>query len=98
MSEDLLHATVAVTVLGSDEAQRDALDVLGSASGFLRKALGKRLGLKRTPELRFVLDSAIREGDGVIALLDRIRDEANEPTSDKESEQHAAAGKPPADS
>ena len=80
MSADLQYATVAVTVLGDDDVQRDVLDVLGAAAGFLRKALGQRLPLKRTPEIRFVLDSSIREGDEVLALLDRIREQENEQT------------------
>ena len=80
MSADLQHATVAVTILGDDDIQRDVLDVLGAAAGFLRKALGQRLPLKRTPEIRFVLDASIREGDEVLALLDRIREQENEQT------------------
>jgi ribosome-binding factor A len=75
VSSDLQHATVRVTVLGDEAHQREAMDGLTAAAGYVRRELGRRLQLKRTPELRFVLDEAIREGDQVLALLDTIRDE-----------------------
>ena len=75
ISSDLLVATVRVTVLGNDDEERDAMDGLTSATGFLRRELGQRLKLKRTPELRFALDASIEEGDRVLALLDSIKDQ-----------------------
>ena len=75
VSSDLLHATVAVTTLGDDGDEAEALAGLASAAGFLRRSLAQRLGLKRTPDLTFVADTAVREGDGVLALLNRIQAE-----------------------
>ncbi len=75
VSADLQHATIAVTTLGDDAAQTEALAGLTSAAGFLRRSLAQRLALKRTPELTFIADTAVREGDRVLALLDRIRSE-----------------------
>ncbi len=75
VSADLQHATVAVTILGDDAEQAEALAWLTSAAGFLRRSLAQRLALKRTPDLTFVADTAIRRGDSVLALLDRIREE-----------------------
>ena len=75
VSPDLQHATVAVTVLGDGAEQTEALAGLSSAAGFLRRSLAKRLGLKRTPDLRFVVDTAVREGDSVLVLLNQIREE-----------------------
>ena len=75
VSADLGYATVSVTVLGDADAEQQALAGLAAASGFVRRALGQRLQLKRTPELRFVLDRSIREGDQVLALLDNLHRE-----------------------
>ena len=75
VSADLQHATVAVTTLGDDAEQAEALAGLTSAAGFLRRSLAQRLALKRAPELTFIADTAVREGDSVLALLDRIREE-----------------------
>ncbi|MCH8198769.1 MAG: 30S ribosome-binding factor RbfA [Chloroflexi bacterium] len=78
VSADLAHATIAVTTLGDDAAQAEALAGLTSAAGFLRRSLAQRLGLRRTPDLTFVADTAVREGDTVLALLDQIRSEEDQ--------------------
>jgi ribosome-binding factor A len=76
ISSDLRVATVLITVLGDDpDDTRDAMAGFMSASGFLRREIGQRLKLKRTPELRFSLDGSIKEGDHVLALLDSIKDQ-----------------------
>lgn len=75
ISSDLRVATVLITVLGDPDDTRDAMAGITSASGFLRREIGQRLKLKRTPELRFSLDGSIQEGDRVLALLDSIKDQ-----------------------
>ena len=76
VSPDLSHATVAVTVAGTPDEAREALDGLRSASGYIKRELHQRLSLKRTPELHFVRDTAIEEGDHVLSLLDDIKEQA----------------------
>ena len=78
VSPDMAHATIAVTTLGDDATQAEALAGLTSAAGFLRRSLAQRLGLRRTPDLTFVADTAVREGDTVLALLDQIRSEEDQ--------------------
>ncbi len=75
VSPDLSHATVAVTVSGTRDDAKEALDGLRSASGYIKRELHQRLGLKRTPELHFVRDTAIEEGDRVLGLLDDIKEQ-----------------------
>lgn len=72
VSHDLAHATVAVSVMGGPDDERQAMEGLDSAVGYLRKELGQRLGLKRTPELRFVRDDATEQGNHVLQLLDTL--------------------------
>jgi ribosome-binding factor A len=74
-STDFQHATVRVTVFGDADAADDALAGLEAAAGFMRRKLGQRLKLRSTPELKFVLDESIREGDRVLDLLDSLRDQ-----------------------
>ena len=73
ITPDLHFATVLVTVLGDADVQREAMEGLDSATGFLRREIGQRLKLKRTPELRFALDGSIEMGDRVLDLLDSIK-------------------------
>ena len=60
MSPDLRTARVRVSVLGDDEEQRRTLAGLRSATGLIRRELGRRLeNLRFSPELRFEIDTSI---------------------------------------
>ena len=68
---DLRYAKVFVSVLDkSDSAQ--VLKGLKSASGWLRRELGRALQLRYTPELTFVADHSIEEGAHILKLLNDL--------------------------
>lgn len=67
VSPDLCYARAGVSVLGDERAKREALDVLARASGFIRGEIGRRMRLRQTPEIHFVLDESIE-------LSQRIQD------------------------
>jgi ribosome-binding factor A len=64
MSPDLRLARVFVRTLGGEATREPVLRSLGRAAHFLRGEIGRALGLRVTPELRFewdtVPDSAAR--------------------------------------
>lgn len=70
---DLRHATIKVSVFGSDEEKAAFMDGLQSARGFIRSELGKRLRLRSVPELHFKLDLGIEEGSKVLAYIDQLK-------------------------
>jgi len=74
ISGDLHHARVRVSVLGSAEAQHESLEGLASAAGYIRHELAQRLGLRRVPELTFVLDQTAEEREKLGALLQKLKD------------------------
>jgi len=60
MSPDLRFARVRVSVLGDETEQKRTLTGLRSATGLIRRELGRRLtNLRFSPELRFELDPSI---------------------------------------
>ena len=72
ISPDLQLATIFVSTLGDREARDDAMAGLERASGFIRRELAQRLGLRVTPAVRFVLDESWERGARVDALLDSL--------------------------
>jgi ribosome-binding factor A len=72
LSENLKAARVYVTVAGSEEEHRAALNALRHAAPFVRKQLGLVLNLPRTPEIHFVRDRVEEEGERVDQLLQKI--------------------------
>ncbi|GAA5033615.1 30S ribosome-binding factor RbfA [Microbacterium fluvii] len=65
---DLQHASVFYTVLGSEEERAGTAEALKSATGMLRSEVGRKLGVRLTPTLEFILD-AIPENAGHIEDL-----------------------------
>src|SRR5580700_4685611 len=73
---DLREATVYYTVYGSDEEVAGTAAALASATGLIRSEVGKQTGIKHTPSLSFVPDTArtiedlvakAREADAAVA-------------------------------
>jgi ribosome-binding factor A len=71
-TSDLSQAKIYLSVLGSDEQKEATLKALGSATGFLRSELGKRMKLRHTPVLLFKFDSSIEYGSRIETLLDEL--------------------------
>jgi ribosome-binding factor A len=72
-SPDLSLARVYVSVLGSEEELAAALEALRHAAGYLRRELGPRLRLRRTPTLEFRPDPSLARGARVLELLREVR-------------------------
>ena len=69
---DLKYCKIFVSVLGDDENQKETLEGLKSSTGFIRNELAKRINLRNTPELHFVLDHSIEYGVHMSKLIDDI--------------------------
>lgn len=70
---DLHYARVFVTGTGSDDDRRESLDGLRAAAGWIRGELGRRLHLRRVPELSFEWDATLEHARRIEQLLDEVR-------------------------
>ena len=68
MSPDLKHATVFITQLGNQDVT-SLLPALGRAAPFLRGQIAPKLGLRITPDLKFLADAALDEATRMNRLL-----------------------------
>lgn len=73
VSDDLKNAKVYVSMLGGDAEKKQTLKGLKSATPFLRGELGRRLKMRNTPELMFVIDESIERGARTLELLSRLK-------------------------
>ena len=69
VSPDLREARVYVSRVGSENEQKETMEGFARAMGFIRGQLGKRVKLRHTPSLTFVLDTAIADGVRISRLL-----------------------------
>ena len=78
VSGDLQHCKIFVSIFGESGTRSDVLDGLKAASGYLRGELGRRLQMRRAPEVVFQLDRGLEKGTSVLGLLSRLEDERQE--------------------
>ena len=69
VSGDLSYATVYVSAIEGSEATRESVKGLKSAAGYLRRELGRRLSLRKVPELRFVADDSIEKSTQISKII-----------------------------
>jgi ribosome-binding factor A len=79
LSQDLKDAYIYFTIATGEKAQKDAIHGFESASGFIRTALAKQLGLRFMPKLRFIHDSSFDYGSRIDALLKSLKDDDHKP-------------------
>ena len=68
---DLRYAKVYASFLQEEKA-KEALKGLKSASGYLRRELGRALNLRYTPELVWELDDSITYGAKMLKLINSL--------------------------
>jgi ribosome-binding factor A len=74
VSADLRHATVYYSLLGDSEKRDEAARGLESAKGFVKRELGKRLKLRRIPEVEFRFDGSLEYGSRIERLLGELKE------------------------
>lgn len=83
LNVDMSVARCYVSIVGDDATADAALEGLKKAAGFLRGPLGRRLGLQRAPELRFMMDPSLDVSEKLAAIVredeERARAAGREP-------------------
>jgi len=85
VSKDLSYAKVFYSVLGAETSQ--AQEILDAAADMLRGPVGRALGLRHSPELRFVNDELIESGAKLSALINKaVKEDASRHVDDPDAE------------
>ena len=72
VAPDLKNCRVFISIIGTPAQEKDALGKLNDKKGFLQRALGKRVVLKYTPHLHFLLDTSVERGNRIMQIMDEI--------------------------
>lgn len=73
LTNDFREATVFYTVFGTPEEREATAEALETARGQIRTEVGKRLGIKHTPSLAFVIDQVPETSAHLEGLLREMR-------------------------
>jgi ribosome-binding factor A len=92
VTPDLQQARVYYTIIGDEKARRETARGLERARPMLRRHLGKRLRLRRVPELQFFFDESVGHQDRIEQIVQQLQRERAERGAPSDAE-----GLPPDD-
>ena len=72
VAPDLKTCKAYISVFGDEKAQEDTVKGLQSAEGFIRRELARKLNLRNTPEIKFVMDQSIAYGVAMSKKIDEV--------------------------
>ncbi len=72
VAPDLKTCKVYVSVYGDEQAGERTMEGLRSAAGFIRSELARRVNLRNTPQLTFILDDSIAYGVAMSHRIDEV--------------------------
>lgn len=72
IDSELMYARVYVNALGEEERMPEIMGALKQAKGFLRREVGKRLSLRRVPDMGFYWDESLDRGARMDMLINQL--------------------------
>ena len=81
---DLRDANVFVSIFGHEENRGGMIGYLNRHRQEIIRLMVKRVKLKYTPRLHFILDESIEEGDGILSILAEMERENPDAFKDDE--------------
>lgn len=86
VAPDLKTCKAWISVLGNEESQKDTLAGLKSAEGYIRNQLARKINLRNTPEIRFIIDQSIEYGVNMSRMIDEVNRVDDEKHVDDDAE------------
>ena len=78
LSQDLHHAKVFISMMGSEDEKKESLETLNHANGWVRHELGQRIRTRFIPEIVFYIDTSQEYGAHIDSLIDQIHEHEGE--------------------
>ena len=78
VSSDLSFAKVYVSSMSGIADAKEACKGLTSATGLIRREVGSKLHLRKTPELKFIADDSIEYGMNIAKKLEGLVDSSDD--------------------
>lgn len=71
-TNDLSQAKVYVSFLGKQEKNDAGMKILNQSKGFIRSAVAKKIKIRKMPELIFIQDTSLEQGNKIESIIKNI--------------------------
>lgn len=72
LASDLSYAKVYISALEGLDTSKNAVLALKNAAGFIRKEIGSKIRMRKTPELTFIADNSIEQGMKIVKRMNTL--------------------------
>ena len=69
---DLKSAVVFISIFGNPDQQKRGIQALNEHRVRIQGLVGKAVVLKYTPQLRFIMDESVEQGNRVLKIIDEL--------------------------
>lgn len=90
VAPDLKTCKAWISVYGDETVEKDTLAGLKSAEGYIRRELARRINLRNTPEIRFIVDQSIAYGVRMSRLIDEVNSNISDESEEMDSMEESA--------
>ena len=91
ITSDFKYARIFVSVMGTPQEQKEAMQAFGSARGWFRRELAHRMTIRAVPEVQFKLDTSIEYSDNISRLLNELKEAESRKEPAEESTQEGTS-------
>lgn len=78
VTADLSYVKAYISAIEGIDVAKQAVKALTNASGLVRREVGKRLRLRKAPELKFIADDSIEYGMSIAKRLEELVDDSSD--------------------
>ena len=78
LSGDLQYCKIYITSTAQEKVKKEIVENLNSAKSSIRHNLGKRIEMRRVPEIIFKDDVVLDKGLSVLKLLDKLKNKTQD--------------------
>ncbi len=78
VAPDLKTCKAYISVLGNGDSIKSTYEGLNSARGYIKSLLAKRINLRNTPDITFVMDNSIEYGVNMTKLIEDVNKKDDE--------------------
>ena len=72
LSKDLKYAKVYISVYDTEKKKKSTIDTLTHAQHFIKNEIGRRIRIRRLPEIKFILDGSIEYSNKISEILKKV--------------------------
>lgn len=72
LSKDLMYAKVYLSIYDTEKKKNSTIETLTHAEHFIKNEIGRRIRIRRLPEIKFILDGSIEYGNKISEILKKV--------------------------